>query len=100
MSTTPMTVRGYVWITGILMVLLVLTVVAARVPLGALSLVVALLIASVKAALVGLYFMHLRFTTPLTRLFAVAGLLWLAIAFVLTFSDYLTRAAPLIGGVD
>jgi cytochrome c oxidase subunit 4 len=83
-----------------LMVLLLLTVGAAHFHLGALALVIALGIAGAKAALVVLYFMHVRFSTRVTWLFVGAGLLWLSILFSLTFGEYLgrtrlSRAEPL-----
>lgn len=52
---------------------------------------VALAIAAGKALLVALYFMHLRTSSPLTLLFAGAGIFWLGILVALTVSDYLTR---------
>jgi cytochrome c oxidase subunit 4 len=52
---------------------------------------VALAIAAAKALLVALYFMHLRTSSPLTLLFAGAGIFWLGILIALTMSDYLTR---------
>jgi cytochrome c oxidase subunit IV len=51
----------------------------------------ALAIAVAKALLVALYFMHLRDSSPLTMLFAGAGVFWLGILIVLTLNDYLTR---------
>ena len=99
MAETPISQRGYLIVSGLLMLLLVATVGVAKVPLGVFSLAVAMAIAAIKAALVALYFMHLRFSTPLTRVFAAAGLLWLLIALVLTMADYLTRAEPMIGEV-
>ena len=53
--------------------------------------VVALLIAAGKALLVILYFMHLRYSRPLSWIFAGAGFFWLAIMLGLTMSDILTR---------
>jgi len=38
-----------------------------------------------------LYFMNLKNDSPLTKLFAVAGLVWMLILIGLTLSDYLTR---------
>ena len=52
---------------------------------------VALTIAVIKAVLVMLYFMHLRYSSPLTILFASAGVFWLGIMLVLTLSDYISR---------
>jgi len=83
--------RTYLWIFGWLMALLILTVLAARVPLGPFNIFVALLIAVVKALLVVIFFMHLRHATRLTWMFAAAALVWLGIMFVLTLNDYVTR---------
>ena len=52
---------------------------------------VAMLIASTKATLVVLFFMHMRWSDAVTRVAAVAGLFWLAIMFALTVSDFFTR---------
>src|SRR5947209_19362884 len=53
--------------------------------------VVALTIAVTKATLVVLYFMHVRYSSRLTWVIVAAGLFWLGIMFVLTFSDYMSR---------
>ena|SRR5947207_3677023 len=58
---------------------------------GPLNAVIALTIASIKATLVVLYFMHLRYSSRLTWVVIVSALFWLAILFALTFSDYSTR---------
>ena len=52
---------------------------------------VALSIAICKATLVILFFMHVRYSSHLTRVVVVAGLFWLAILITLTMGDYLTR---------
>jgi cytochrome c oxidase subunit IV len=72
-------------------VLLVLTIVAAALPLGRAAPVVALLIAGLKAALVALIFMRLRWSSGVQRLFAGAGLFWVAVMLSFTLADYLTR---------
>jgi cytochrome c oxidase subunit 4 len=69
----------------------ILTVVAAEIDLGALNNVVMLLIACTKAALVVLFFMHVRWSTRLTWVVAASGFFWLLIMFGLTMQDYLTR---------
>lgn len=56
-----------------------------------LNTVVALAIAVVKASLVVLFFMHIRYSSHLSRLVVVAGLFWLAILIALTASDVFTR---------
>ncbi|HEV2348823.1 MAG TPA: cytochrome C oxidase subunit IV family protein [Terriglobia bacterium] len=53
--------------------------------------VVALAIAIFKASLVILFFMHVKYSSNLTRAAVVAGFFWLAILMVLTLSDILTR---------
>jgi cytochrome c oxidase subunit 4 len=68
-----------------------MTVAIAFVDLGPLNAVAALTIASAKATLVVLYFMHVRYSTRLTWVVVVGSLFWLGILLVLTLSDYLTR---------
>jgi cytochrome c oxidase subunit 4 len=56
-----------------------------------LNVILALTIAAVKAVLVVLFFMHVRESGPLTRLFVGAGLLWLLTLIGLTLTDFLSR---------
>jgi|SRR5258705_8719851 cytochrome c oxidase subunit 4 len=56
-----------------------------------LNTIIALTIASVKATLVVLYFMHVRYSSRLIWVIVASALFWLCIMFALTFSDYLTR---------
>jgi cytochrome c oxidase subunit IV len=84
-------VKTYVLIFVALMVLTALTVMAANFDLGWANNVVALTIAVTKAVLVVLFFMHVRYSTRLTALTALAGVFWLAILIGITLSDYLTR---------
>ena len=58
---------------------------------GPLNAIVALTIAVVKATLVVLYFMHVRYSPKLIRLVIAAALFWMALLFALTISDYSTR---------
>jgi cytochrome c oxidase subunit 4 len=85
------TTQLYYSIFAALMVLLVVTVAAAYVDLGPVNFAVAAAIASTKAVLIILYFMHVRYSKPLTWIMAGASVAWLAILFGLTFSDYWTR---------
>jgi cytochrome c oxidase subunit 4 len=87
--------KVYFTIFGALMVGTILTVVAALKDLdnifpGA-NTVVALTIAVIKATLVVLYFMHVRYSSRLTWVVVASGLFWLFIMFALTFSDYFSR---------
>ena len=84
-------VRIYAMVFVALLALTAITTAAAFVDLGPLSNVVAMGIASLKATLVILFFMHVRYSTKLTSLVVVAGLFWLAILFALTLADYFTR---------
>ncbi len=58
---------------------------------GPLNAVVAMTIAVIKATLVILYFMHVRYSPRLIALIIAAALFWMAILFALTISDYSTR---------
>ena len=91
MSTKPIpkTIFIRVWVGLIL--LLGLTWGLAQLDLGRLNAVAALSIAVVKMMLVLLYFMHLRYSTRITWIFAAAGFIWLLIMVDLTLGDYLTR---------
>jgi cytochrome c oxidase subunit 4 len=83
--------RIYLTIFAALLVLTTTTVVVAFMDLGAFNNVAALSIAVAKAVLVILFFMHVRYSTPLTWLTVAGGFFWLAILLVLTYSDYISR---------
>jgi cytochrome c oxidase subunit 4 len=85
----PQKVYYLVFVTLILLTLV--TVDVAFYNFGFLNIYIAMGIATIKALVVVLYFMHLRYSPRLTWIFAGAGFLWLVILFVLTLSDYLTR---------
>lgn len=82
----------YFAVFAVLVVLTVLTWSIAKIDLGPLNAVVALTIAVIKATLVVLYFMHVRYSSKLTWVFVGAGFFWLAIMVALTMSDYATRS--------
>jgi cytochrome c oxidase subunit 4 len=71
--------KVYLWVFIALLVLTVITLMAAGIDFGNFNLVVAMLIASVKALLVALYFMHLKYEHPLTWLYAAFPIILLAI---------------------
>jgi cytochrome c oxidase subunit IV len=81
----------YYKIFGILMVLLILTVVAAALPLGQLNIIVALLIAVIKAALIVMFFMHFKDSDHLTWIVGTATVAWFLILIFMTMNDYLSR---------
>ena len=74
-----------------LCVLTVVTVVIARVDLGVMNTPIALAVAVSKALLVILFFMGVKYNTPLTKVVAASGFVWLIILFGITMGDYLTR---------
>jgi cytochrome c oxidase subunit IV len=89
----------YFMVFASLLVLTALTTLAAYVDLDSrlglktipMNTIVALGIAVCKASLVVLFFMHVKYSSHLTKLVVVAGLFWLAIMIALTMSDYTTR---------
>ena len=81
----------YYMIFGALMVGTAITVAAAFIDLGVLNFPVALAIAVTKATLVILFFMHVKYSSRLTKLFVGMAFFFLFILFGLTLTDYLTR---------
>ena len=74
-----------------LLILTALTVGAAYVNLGRFNIVVALTIATIKATLVVLIFMHAKYVAQRTKLVIIAGIFWLALLLFMTLSDYASR---------
>ena len=85
--------KTYVFVWATLLVLLFATWGFAMLNLHPFNAVIAMTIALVKMLLIILFFMHVRYSSRLTWLFAAAGFLWLAILILLTLNDYLTRGA-------
>ena len=86
---------GLVLLGDLLAVLITLTLVtlaASWVNLGERSLLIAMGIATVKASLVALYFMHLRYDNPFNALIFVTALTFLGIFLSLTLLDALQYA--------
>ena len=81
----------YLTVFGALMVLTIITVAVAFVDLGNMNVAVAMVVAVIKATLVVLFFMHVKYASKTTKLVVVAGLVWLGFLFFITLSDYLTR---------
>ncbi len=85
-------VRTYITVWIALMILTLTTAGVAFIDLGGdLNSVAALTIAACKALLVILYFMHLRYSTRLTWVFAGAGIFWLILLLGGTVNDVLSR---------
>ena len=69
-----------------------ITVWAAFQDFGKFNIVIALVIATIKATLVVLYFMHARYSPRRTQMVIVCSVFWLAIMLALTLTDYDTRS--------
>jgi len=83
--------KVYFAVFAALMVLTATTTAVAFMDLGPWNTVVALGIAFVKATLVALFFMHVKYSPRLTQVVVAGGLFWLAILIALTLSDFLSR---------
>jgi cytochrome c oxidase subunit 4 len=74
-----------------LIVLTVVTVLAARFDFGALNAVVAFAIASVKAGLVLAYFMHLKYDNMMNRVIIFSGVFFIIVLYFFAVLDEATR---------
>jgi cytochrome c oxidase subunit 4 len=83
--------KVYLLVFATLICLTLITIDVAFYNFGWLNIYIALTIATFKATVVVMYFMHVRYSSRLTWLFAVGGLFWMVILLTLTFSDYFTR---------
>ena len=96
MSEHIVSPKLYILIFATLMVLTGTTVYAATVDLNhyypGLNIIVALVIATCKAILVVLFFMHAYYSSKRTQLIIIAGVFWLAIMLSLTLGDYASRS--------
>lgn len=90
----PLPVSVYVGVAAALFVLTGLTVGVAQFHFGEWNVVVAMLVASIKASLVVLYFMNLKYDHDrMNRVVFFAALLFLVLYATLTLADQFTRGA-------
>jgi len=92
MSEPIISARTLFLVGGGLLVLTATTIGASFLNLGPLHTPVALGIAALKAILILLYFMHLRYSSGITRIVLLVGLLWLGLLLFGTLQDVLTRS--------
>jgi len=92
----PFRILAGVWVT--LLVLTWVTVSATGVDLGRFNLWLAMAIATVKAALVLLYFMHMRYDRPINAIVFVTALLFVMLFVGFALMDTLTYQPELIPG--
>jgi cytochrome c oxidase subunit 4 len=83
--------KVYYVIFSLLMICTYLTVQIAFLDLGPLNTIAALGIATFKATLVVLFFMHVKYSSRLTWAVVLGSVFWLGILLALTMGDYLTR---------
>ncbi|HZQ67849.1 MAG TPA: cytochrome C oxidase subunit IV family protein [Terriglobales bacterium] len=82
-----------IWI--LLLVLTVVTAWIATIDLGPLNTIVALAIATVKATVVVLFFMHVKYTSEkMTKVVIASAIFWMLLLLMLSLTDYTWRLAP------
>ena len=82
----------YMLVFGTLLIFTGITVGAAFLDLGVLNPVVALGIASFKAVIVILFFMHVKYQSKLIKMTVGAGFFTFIVLITMTLSDYISRA--------
>ncbi len=83
--------KTYVLVFAALIALTLTTVGVANIDLGPMNTVAAMFIAALKASLVILFFMHVKYSKPLIGLVVFGAVLWLAILITLTLADVASR---------
>ncbi len=86
------TPRTYIIVFITLLIFTGLTVVAAYVDLHIFNPIVALAIATFKAVIVILYFMHVKYQSRLIKMTVSAGFFTFLVLTTMTLSDYMSRA--------
>ena len=76
-----------------LLILTVITVGASRIDFGPANMLIAMLIASVKASLVILFFMHVKWDTAINKIVFLSSFLFLSLLLIFTLSDQATRGS-------
>jgi cytochrome c oxidase subunit IV len=92
MSEHVMSSKFYYTIWIALLGLTVITAGVAFIDLGPFNVVLALVIATIKALLVVLFFMHVKYASEkLTKIVIVSAIFWLFLLLALSMADYATR---------
>jgi cytochrome c oxidase subunit IV len=82
----------YMIVFGCLLVFTGLTVGASYIEMGVFNPIAAIAIACIKMILVVLFFMHVKYTTKLTKLTVAGGFFMFLVLISMTLSDYISRA--------
>jgi len=91
MTHTVVPVKTFALVFLALIVLTVTTVGVSKLELGEYNFICAMTIAVIKGSLVVWFFMDVRRSSSMTKLFVGAGFFWLAILLTFVLSDYLSR---------
>ncbi|WCL48496.1 cytochrome C oxidase subunit IV family protein [Leptospira sp. GIMC2001] len=86
--------KTYLMVFGALIVGTIITVWVAGFDFGAWNMVIAMLVATAKASLVLLYFMHLKYDTNLNRVIFLSAFFFLVLLFAFSFGDIMSRILP------
>ncbi|HLH17054.1 MAG TPA: cytochrome C oxidase subunit IV family protein [Bryobacteraceae bacterium] len=92
MSAPSFRPKTYVSVYGVLLALVLITVLVGYVDLGWGTEFVAVTIATIKASLVAMFFMHALAEKRLVWLVIAGALVWFLILVTLTMGDYITRS--------
>ncbi len=82
----------YTFVFVTLLIGTAITVVAANLDMGVLNPIIALGIASTKAVIVILFFMHVKYQSNLIKMTVGAGFFTFLVLITMTLSDYISRA--------
>jgi cytochrome c oxidase subunit IV len=91
MKEPVVSIRTYTLTWLALLALALATTLIGFLNLGPFSMGIAILIATIKAALVVAFFMHGRYESKLVRIIIAAGVVWFLIMVSNTIGDYITR---------
>ena len=83
--------RTLAWVLITLLTLTFITITVTWINLSALTVLIAMVIASVKGYIVLTYFMHLKYESSLFRVFVFMVLAIYVLVILFTFADYLFR---------
>jgi len=84
-------IQVYIFNAAALAILMFMTIAAAYVDLGSANVAVALIIAVIKAVLIVLFFMNVKYSSKLTWIFVAGAFFWLFILIGMFMPDYLAR---------
>jgi cytochrome c oxidase subunit 4 len=91
MTHTVVPVKTFAFVFLALIALTITTVGVSKLELGEYNFICAMTIAVLKGSLVVWFFMDVRRSSSMTKLFVCAGFFWLAILLTFVLSDYLSR---------